>query len=345
MGFAFNVPSFDESTRSAIRSSGIPLGTSTGSSTSPITYSGYLNGVRVVSNQAPSLLNSLLNSGSHMTGSKSNADDNKLDNMLSTIGKVIGLGQGIYNIFNSERNYQNEKKAYQSNLDYLNRVLSNQENAIVNQAEQYAKIGLNPLYMSGNGMSYSTGGFPDAPKHSNLENLAILNQMDQLKNSEASRALSKSQADLNEAKSVAQGYLNLLNFSKLLLNFENIPKVRKQVEDLVVATAAKTLDNEIKTFDFDYSKNLGVRYKDSLDTWQKVLGMASYGSSSSSTEVNSDSTKARSFIEFLNDPYDLDVDPVTGIDKYGFKHVSGTGAFIRGLREFVSKFKKWFRIK
>lgn len=233
-----------------------------------------INGVPIYSSTSPSLFSYVNNVGSNSTpGSTAVSERTPIQQVGDFFEAIAPAVDTVYGIYNNERNYRNERQAYADNQAYLERVLSNQENAIVNQAMQYGEIGLNPLYMSGNGMSYSTGGYPDAPKHGNLDLMTTLSFMDQLKNSEASRQYQKAQTDYTNSKTAAQIVVNALNDAKILKTLKDIGVSDAQIGKLKSQTNLLDQQYEIRDYDFDLTKggSLGMRYKDAQNEWVSLI--------------------------------------------------------------------------
>lgn len=232
----------------------------------------YVNGVNLsgIANSLSNMSLSGSNSSSQDQSPQSTENDwsRRVSNIASAVGGLASIG---YDIYNSERNYQNQVNQYNDQMAYLYRQLYNQENAIYNQAQQYAKIGLNPLYMSGNGMSYSTGSFPDAPQKSNLNTMATIQFMDNLATTQAQRNYIQAQTKNVQTKTAAQQFTNLYTllrsagtWSKLSVDQQNILKLAAET-DLVNQMF------DIRAYDFDITKNpwKGQRYKDSVTNFQK----------------------------------------------------------------------------
>lgn len=237
-----------------------------------IKVNGSINGVPIITNGSPTVSSYLNNRGSNSVVGSS--DDRsalqQVGDFLDAVAPYVELGYGIYN---NERNYRNEREAYAANQAYLERVLSDQENAIVNQAKQYGEIGLNPLYMSGNGMSYSAGGYPDAPKHGNLDVMTTLSFMDQLKNSEATRKYQQAQTDYTNAKTSAQVILNALNDARTLKALKDAGVSEETINKLKSQTSLLDQQYNIRDYDFDITKggSYAMRYKDGMNQWVSLI--------------------------------------------------------------------------
>lgn len=232
----------------------------------------YVNGVNL-SNIARSLSNmNLSGSNSSSQNQSSQVSDNDWSSRVSNIASAVGgLASIGYDIFNSERNYQNQVNQYADQMAYLYRQLYNQENAIVNQAQQYAKIGLNPLYMSGNGMSYSTGSFPDAPQKSNLNTMATIQFMDNLATTQAQRNYIQAQTKNIQTKTAAQQFTNLYTLLRSANTWSNLSVDQQEILKLAAETDLVYQMYGIRAYDMDITQNpwKGQRYKDSVTNVQK----------------------------------------------------------------------------